>query len=277
MIVSYHPLYEADRNITCAGREPNAEDLAVIREAQAVVLGQGCYRSLYEMARANCPNVFPNYEARFKYPGKFGQTKLFRELNTNHPPTEIYSDIAFFQKKYQDPPDQLTSRYPLVFKLDWGGEGETVYRIVSTEDLQKLLMQIAEFEKTGQSGFLLQEFIPCGDRSLRVVVIGQQIESYWRIQQSRGAFHTSVSKGAVIDSKADPELQQKAVAVVKKLCQKTGINLAGFDVIFSAEMDDPAPMLLEINYFFGRKGLGGSEAYYKLLHREIQAWLAGIR
>jgi ribosomal protein S6--L-glutamate ligase len=165
----------------------------------------------------------------------------------------------------------------LVFKLDWGGEGETVYRIVSTEDLQKLLMQIAEFEKTGQSGFLLQEFIPCGDRSLRVVVIGQQIESYWRIQQSRGAFHTSLSKGAVIDSKADPELQQKAVAVVKKLCQKTGINLAGFDVIFSAEMDDPAPMLLEINYFFGRKGLGGSEAYYKLLHREIQAWLAGIR
>jgi ribosomal protein S6--L-glutamate ligase len=276
MILSYHPLFEADRNITCAGREPNAEDLAVIREAQAVILGQGCYQSLYEMAQANCPNVFPNYDARFKYPGKIGQTKLFRELNATHPPTEIFSNIALFQRKYRNHPDQLRSRYPLVFKLDWGGEGETVYRIASAEDLQKLLTQIAEFERTGQSGFLLQEFVPCGDRTLRVVVIGRQIVSYWRIQQSRGAFHTSLSKGAVIDLKADPGLQQTGVAAVKKLCQKTGINLAGFDVIYSAEMDDPAPMLLEINYFFGRKGLGGSEAYYKLLQKEIRAWLAEL-
>ena len=87
---------------------------------------------------------------------------------------------------------------------------------------------------------------------------------------------SSLSKGAVIDSKAEPRLQQKAVAVVEKLCQKTGINLAGFDVIFSAEMEDPPPILLEINYFFGRKGLGGSAAYYKLLHDEIQVWLKGI-
>ena len=35
-------------------------------------------------------------------------------------------------------------------------------------------------------------------------------------------------------------------------------------------------MLLEINYFFGRKGLGGSEAYYKILHEEIRTWLDGI-
>jgi len=60
------------------------------------------------------------------------------------------------------------------------------------------------------------------------------------------------------------------------LCQKTGINLAGVDVIFSSDRDDPAPMLLEINYFFGRKGLGGSEAYYKILQAEIQAWLGKI-
>ena len=90
------------------------------------------------------------------------------------------------------------------------------------------------------------------------------------------AFHTNLRKGAVIDSEAEPGLQQKAVAVVKEVCQKTGINLAGFDVIFSSEIEDPEPLLLEINYFFGRKGLGGSEAYYKLLHQEIQAWLAEI-
>jgi ribosomal protein S6--L-glutamate ligase len=47
-------------------------------------------------------------------------------------------------------------------------------------------------------------------------------------------------------------------------------------VLFSSEDEDPTPLLLEINYFFGRKGLGGSEAYYKILQEEIQAWLAGI-
>jgi len=276
MIVSYHPLFEADRNILCAGRRLDDRDLAAIQAAKAVILNQGCYQSLYEMARANCRHVFPNYDAKFKYPGKLGQTKLFKELNICHPSTEIYSDLAAFKKKYRHNPDRLPSRYPLVFKYDWGGEGETVYRIDTPEDLQKVLTQTAEFEKSGQSGFLLQDFVPCADRALRVVVIGQHSVSYWRIQQNSGAFHTNLSKGAVIDSKAEPGLQQKAVAVVKELCQKTGINLAGFDVIFSAESSDPDPMLLEINYFFGRKGLGGSEAYYKILQEEIRAWLAGI-
>jgi len=276
MILSYHPLFEADQNILCAGRRPDDRDLAAIQAAKAVILSQGCYQSLYEMARDHCPNVFPNYDMRFKYPGKLGQAILFRMLDICHPSTEIYSSIAAFQKNYEHHPDQLPPRYPLVFKYDWGGEGETVYRIDSPEDLQTVLRQAAEFEKSGQSGFLLQDFIPCDGRTLRVVIIGQHIVSYWRIQQASGAFHISLSRGAELDSGAEPGLQQKAVAVVKELCQKTGINLAGFDVIFSAEGDDPAPMLLEINYFFGRRGLGGSETYYKILQTEIQAWLAGI-
>jgi ribosomal protein S6--L-glutamate ligase len=48
------------------------------------------------------------------------------------------------------------------------------------------------------------------------------------------------------------------------------------DVIFPTEIDDPEPLLLEINYFFGRKGLGGSVAYYQILLEEIQSWLAGL-
>ena len=31
--------------------------------------------------------------------------------------------------------------------------------------------------------------------------------------------------------------------------------------------------MLEINYFFGRKGLGGSDAYYEILNEEIDKWL----
>jgi len=276
MIVSYHPLFEADRNILCAGRHPDAQDLAAIQAAKAIILGQGCYQSLYEMARANCPNVFPNYDAKFKYPGKIGQIKLFRKIKAKHPSTELYSNIASFQKRNRQKPDSFPSEYPIVFKLDWGGEGETVYLINSVEQLQEIIKQTNKFEKSGQAGFLLQEYIASDNKTLRVAVIGQQIVSYWRIQQNSAAFHTNLRKGAVIDSEAEPGLQQKAVAVVKEVCQKTGINLAGFDVIFSSEIEDPEPMLLEINYFFGRKGLGGSEAYYKILHEEIQTWLAEI-
>jgi ribosomal protein S6--L-glutamate ligase len=273
MIVSFHPMFEADKNIICAGREPNAADLAAIKAAKAIILGQGCCRSLYETARANCSNVFPNYDAKFKYPGKIGQIKLFRNINVCHPSTEIYSDIASFQTRYDQSPNPLPWQYPFVLKLDWGGEGDTVYLINSTEDLQKIMKQTAEFEKSGQSGFLLQEYVPSNNRTLRVVVIGRRMISYWRIQQNTGDFHASLSKGAVIDSTVQPELQHKAAALVKQICHKTGINLAGFDVIFSSEFDNPEPMLLEINYFFGRKGLGGSEAYYRILQEEIQTWL----
>jgi ribosomal protein S6--L-glutamate ligase len=275
MIVSYHPLFEADKNIICAGREPDAADLAAIKAAKAVILGQGCYQSLYEMARANCANVFPNYDAKFKYPGKIGQTTLFRKFKACHPSTEIYPNVASFQKRYDQEPYALPWPYPFVFKLNWGGEGDTVYLVNSIEYLNKILNQTAEFEKSGQFGFLLQQYIPSNNRTLRVVAVGQRLISYWRIQQNTADFHASLSKGAVIDSNAEPWLQKKAVAVVKELCKKTGINLAGFDVIFSSEDGDPTPMLLEINYFFGRKGLGGSEAYYKILQEEIQAWLDG--
>ena len=275
-IVSFHPLFEADINIICAGREPNADDLAAIKTAKAVILGQGCYQSLYEMARANCSYVFPNYDAKFNYPGKIGQTKLFRKIHACHPSTEIYSDIASFQAQYDQKPHALIGRFPLVIKLDWGGEGDAVYLIESYSCLQKVIKKVGDLEKSGQTGFLLQEYIPNNNRTLRIVSIGRRLTAYWRIQQNTGEFHASLSKGAVIDSTAEPELRHKAVAAVKEICRKTGINLAGFDAIFSSEIDNPDPMLLEINYFFGRKGLGGSEAYYKILHEEIQAWLNRI-
>jgi len=274
MIVSFHPLFDADKNIICAGREPNVEDLVAIRAAEAVILSQGCYRSLYEMARENCPQVFPNFDARFKYPGKINQIKLFRKVKVAHPASEIFSRVALFQKQYQKGLTKLSFNFPIVFKMDWGGEGETVYLVNSADALQKTLKKAAEYEKTGQAGFILQEYISSDNRTLRVVILGRRVISYWRIQENNDGFYSNLSKGAVIDSEAEPGLQQKAVALIKDLCQKTGINLAGFDVIFSSENNDPDPMLLEINYFFGRKGLGGSEKYYGILLEEIRNWLA---
>jgi len=274
MIVSFHPLFETDRNVICAGRDPDADDLAAIKAAEAVVLPQGCRQALYEMARDNCQHVFPNYRARFNFPGKIGQIRLFREIGTAHPAAELYPSVAEFKEHYGETPGNISFGLPCVFKFDWGGQGETVYLINSPDELKEVLEKAVVFENSGQKGFLLQQYVPTNGRTLRVVIIGQALISYWRIQQSTDGFMSSVSRGAHIDTTSQPEQQNTARAFIHNFCVKTGIDLAGFDVIFPAQAENTQPLLLEINYFFGRRGLGGSDAYYEILKKEINTWLS---
>jgi ribosomal protein S6--L-glutamate ligase len=276
MVLSFHPLFEADRNILCAGREPGPMDLAAIRKADAVILSQGCRRKLYEIARNNCAHVFPNYDVRFSHAGKIGQIRLFRETGTNHPVTEIFPNLKAFGDVYKSGPSRLPLSLPTVGKFDWGGEGHTVFLIRFRDQLQQFLQTAQRFESSGLTGFLFQEYIPGATRSLRVVIVGRQAISYWRVVTGDNEFRANLSRGAVIDQEADPALQQAGIDAVKRLCRQTGINLAGFDVIFPSPGPDPEPLLLEINYFFGRTGLGGSDGYYQLLRREIHAWLEQI-
>jgi ribosomal protein S6--L-glutamate ligase len=165
---------------------------------------------------------------------------------------------------------------PLVFKFDWGGEGDHVYLLKSDEDLDKALQMAKKFEKTGRTGFLVQQYVPSDNRALRVVVVGQTFVSYWRIQNSSTDHRACLAQGAVIDTKTDPDLQDAAIVCVKDFCSQAGINLAGFDLLFSSESPNKAPLFLEINYYFGRRGLGGSERFYELLGAEIQKWIDSI-
>ncbi len=248
----------------CAGRDPGDAELAAIKSATAVILPQGCRESLYRMARQHCTNIFPNYDARFDYSGKIGQIRLFEEKNIPHPKTFCYRRI----NEFVSCPTELP--FPLVFKFDWGGEGDTVFLIHSFSELEYSLEQAKIFEKSGQSGFLLQEYIPFQHRSLRVAVIGNRFISYWRVQNDFNSFHSNISKGAEIDYVSDPNLQEIAIHALKSFCKETKINLAGFDFLFSS---DNKPLFLEINYFFGRQGLGGSEKFYQILDEEIRTWI----
>jgi ribosomal protein S6--L-glutamate ligase len=276
MILSYHPCFVADKNLLCAGREPDANDLEAIKSADAVILPQGCYQSLYEMARNNCSHVFPNFDARFKYTGKIGQAKLFQEQNVAHPKTETYLNLDAFSKHYNGFPHNVAFDFPFVFKFDWGGEGDRVYLIKSASEFINVLRTAEKFEKTGQAGFIIQEYIPSKNRSLRVVVIGRTYISYWRFQKDTKCFCSNIAKGAEIDSDSDPDLQAAAVSSVIDFCFLTGINMAGFDVLFVFDKKIKNPLFLEINYYFGRKGLGGSEKFYEILNTEITKWLARI-
>ncbi len=271
MILSFHPLFRGDINILCAGRKPGGEELAAIRSAAAVILPQGCPHDLYEMARTNCARVFPNYDARFRFPGKTGQIRLFRETRAPHPATDTYDDLADFRNRS---PFSSCFGFPLVFKFDWGGEGDTVFLAKNQSGLDELLEHADRCERSGQRGFLLQQFVNCGGRSLRVVVIGQRVISYWRVGECPGTFKASLSGGARIDTDSDPGLKEAAERLVAGFCRDAGINLAGLDVLYAIDHLPPRPLVLEVNYFFGRVGLGGSEAYYELLMDEIHCWLA---
>jgi len=264
MILSYHPIFKGNQNRLCAGRLPTPEDEALIRSANAVILPQGVSQALYEMAIQNCSFVFPNYQMRFQYPGKLGQTKLFQKASAPLPPTQ-----SFLSSKNIN--DFNGFNYPQVLKYDWGGEGQTVFFIPDETALRDQVTQIQMYEKTqGEISFIVQSFIPHQSRTLRCVVIGNSYYSYWRTS-SFGIFGTAISSGATIDSTSDPELQRAGKQLVQQFCKKTKINLAGFDLLFSEKGKDP--FFLEINYYFGRTGLGGSEAYYQILNTEIMAWI----
>jgi ribosomal protein S6--L-glutamate ligase len=276
MIVSFHPLLVADCNLLCAGRDPGKRERRAVQLADAVILPQGCRQGLYEMVRAHCANVFPNYDARFQFPGKIGQTRLFESLGTRLPRTVAFEDLAALRRAAPDLDFRKWFRPPFVFKFDWGGEGRTVYRVDSAPQFQSLIALAAEFEKTGQHGFLLQELVACRGRCLRVAIIGHQAVAYWRIQPATDKFSANLAQGAVIDKTAAPQLRRAGIAAARDFCRRSSVNLAGIDLLFASGAAPAAPLFLEINYYFGRSGLGGSEAYYTLLKNAVSRWLQDL-
>jgi len=280
MILSFHPCFVADKNRLCAGRQPDSYDLNAIHSANAVILPQGCKNALYNMVRANCKYVFPNWDARFDYPGKTGQIRLFRKIGRKrgvaHPRTWLFKDIRSYRLRKGKITFQETEPYPFVFKLNYGGEGQAVFLIRSGADLKDKIQLAIKEEQNGWPGFLIQKYIPSGNRSLRVCVIGRRYFAYWRIQKDKKRFGTSLAQGAVINTVSDPHLMNAGIKATQVFCRQTGINLAGFDFIFAAHEASPQPLFLEINYFFGRTGLGGSQAFYAILEEEIQSWIAGL-
>jgi ribosomal protein S6--L-glutamate ligase len=276
MVLSFHPNIVADKNILCAGRLPNDEDRAAISRAQAVILPQGCSEALYRMSRDHCPNVFPNYDVRFDFPGKVGQARLFQKIGAPFPLTCPFDTVSAYYKDFGNKSGAGPLELPCIFKSDWGGEGEGVFYVKTAEDLEQLLSKAQGNEQSGRRGFLLQTYIPSRDRSLRVVVIGDKFFSYWRVQEDPSQFVTSLKAGAVIEPDADTALQEAGRTAVRQFCMTTKVNLAGFDLLFPEDTPEAGPLFLEINYFFGRQGLGGSFAYYDLLEEGVRSWLSGL-
>jgi ribosomal protein S6--L-glutamate ligase len=273
MIISFHPCFDSGNQIILGDRTLDPDILGQIQNAEAIILPQSCSEELFEACHHTRALLFPDYEMRFKYQGKIGQSRLFKDFGLPHPETLCWTNVKEYKKKHENiknPPHQ----WPFILKEDRSHEAEGVYFVEDPKSLESALQRIELKENSGHKGFVSQAFIDSKGNVLRTVIMGRRIISYWKRPAEPGQTITTISRGADIDHDWRAELQEKGKKYALDLSDKTGINLGAIDFVFEESDEDPDPIFLEINYFFGRRGIGGTEKYYRLLFDALQNWLA---
>ena len=270
-ILSFHPCFAANRHVVLGSRKLGPRDHSLMKKADAVILPQSCSQALYEACKSSSAELFPNYDVRFKYPGKIGQYFLFEEFQLPHPETTPWISVEEFRRTSHQ--KGISHDFPFFLKGNDSHEGEGVFLITGSDVLESTLRVLGAWEKTGQSGFISQKLIESDGEVLRAVIIGSKIITYWKRPIREGSIITTISRAAVVDKNWRKDLQKKARAQARVFSRSTGANLAALDFVFSMKNPGPQPLLLEVNYYFGRRGLGGSLNYYRLLYEALLIWL----
>lgn len=258
--------------VVLADRVLGPGDIEKIEQADALILPQSCGADLYDVCSKSKARIFPEYGVRFAYPGKRGQCNLFRSQGFPHPETFCWSSVEEFTLACANLREVPHSQ-PFLIKADMGHESEGVFLVENGKELQEALDYLSQRESSGLSGFVTQDLVHSKGNVLRVVLIGDHTLTYWKRPRSSGDPITSINRGAFIDHQWSPELQEKGKIEALRLARTTGLNLAAVDFVFPLLEKDPAPLFLEINYYFGRHGLGGIFRYYQLLYHAIRKWL----
>jgi ribosomal protein S6--L-glutamate ligase len=259
--VSLHHRIRLDENLPPIG--PLDEAAArLIAGAAGVLMPKYCppgrYRDVTRLARSHFPHLAP----RYAYRGKARQIRLFRRLGVPHPHTVVYPSAAAAAGAGGTGPPPLP--FPFVLKGDTGGGGSAVFPVASRADYLRHLAGLPREEPV-----LIQEWIDNAGRDLRVVLMGSRVVSYFRV--GGDSFYNNVSKGARIDYDLLPGRQAEGRNLALDLGRRTGIDLAAFDVMFPSA--GGPPLVVEINFLFGRKGLGGLRGYERMFREAVQEWM----
>lgn len=272
MILSFHSCFLSDTQVILGDGTLDAHDRRHIEAADAIILPQTCPLELYQACKKASALLFPNYEARFEYPGKIGQSRLFKDFGLSHPKTEQWPSVKAFRNKHSKGAP-FPHEVPFVIKADKTHEAEGVHIIQDSATLESALQAMERLEGSGLSGFVSQEWIETEGNVLRVVIMGRSLRSYWKRAEGSGEKVAAISRRAKIDENWRPDLQERGKTQAQRLSAATGINLAAIDFVFPFCHPDPQPLFLEVNYAFGRQGLGGSRNFYFLLFAVLQEWL----
>lgn len=267
MIVSLHPHFKGDFGLTLPIKSLSEDrTTGILKNATAVILPQSVNQEQYAVCRRFTDCIFPNYSNRFGFEGKAGNFLLLDKFGLPRPKTLPFESVNDWRRRFPDP-DRPPLPRPFVLKNNQGGCGFGIFLITNQDELDQALVF---FQRQGD-GFVAQEFVDHGGKDLRVVLIGDMVKTYWRCQNTPGEFRNNVGKGALIDLEGDPELTAKGVECVKDFKDSTGVNLAAVDVMF--DQNRKKPLISEINFVFGRKGVGGVTAFRNMFDAAAVQWL----
>ena len=222
MILSFHPCITADHQIILGHRQPDSRDERYIARAELIILPQTCSEKLYNMCAEPNVSLFPDYRARFDYPGKIGQSLLFKKEGLPQPYTLQWNSINHFTQAINK---VNPHKYPFLLKEDRRHEAEGIHLINSADDIEISLNKILKKDYPGESQFISQEYIHADGNALRVVILGDSYIPYWKRPGFSGQKISTVGNGATVDKEWRPELQEKGIGMARKLSWKTGINL----------------------------------------------------
>jgi ribosomal protein S6--L-glutamate ligase len=273
-IVSYHPGLVAEENLLLVSQRPLDErDHLAVARAAAVLLPQVCRPDLHALVAGLGKPHFPRPRVHLTLDGKVGNHLLFTRLGLPRPRTLVYPDLACAARAWRDGAlAQAGLAPPLVAKGAGGGEGRNVFMVHDPEELLSLEGALETACPFGPSGLVLQELVDSGGRDLRVLLVGDHQEAYWRIGQP-GEFRNNLSQGGRVERHAWPEEMAAGLELARRLQLAAGLDLAGVDVLVPPQGQ---PLLLEINFYFGRQALGGLAALRRLWLAAVRRWLAGL-
>lgn len=258
--VSFQPAVPMEENLPPYSDPADPAVTAILRQAAGVLLPQYVSQWRYAAITRHARSWFPRQNARFTHYGKTRQILLFREMGVRYPESRMYSSPALLIEDFLRHGSPWG--YPLVVKGDTGGGGSLVFPVHQATDLPRCVDRLPPDRPA-----LIQSWVEHGGKDLRVVVYGDRTVTYFRV--GGGQFYNNVCRGGRLDHAGWPHLQEKGSAVVLGFCQRAGIDVAGFDLMFP---DDGDPVFVEINYHFGRKGLGGTKGHRAYLLEAIRRW-----
>ncbi|MBI5846082.1 MAG: hypothetical protein HZB23_15605 [Deltaproteobacteria bacterium] len=263
-LVSLHPHVLGDAFIRLSpGKIFSGHEIDLLSRAGAVVVPQNVKAWQYREIASLCPRVFPDYRNRFGFEGKCGNLALFEKFGLPHPETRAYGNAEDFQTAH---PKRPPFGFPFVMKADRGGGGNGVFLIGNDEDLKAALALL------GSRPFVAQKFVDHQGADLRVVILGDALYPYWRVQDDRTEFRNNVGRGARISHDFEPGLTDLGIRAAAMLGTRAGIDCAAVDVLFDRGSKAPKALLGEVNFVFGRKGMGGTNRFRELFRQAVNRW-----
>lgn len=272
-IVSYHTGLQAEVNLALISQRPlGRPDALAVAGAAAVLLPQVCRSDLYALVAASGRPHFPRPAVHLSLDGKVGNRRLFAGLGLPQPDTLEFTGLEEAAAAWERGEAAVAALgAPLVAKGAGDGMGRNVFLVSDPAHMRALAGRLETRCLRGPAGLVLQRYLP-GASEMRVVLLHEHCLAYWRRAASR-EFRANLSLGGDWHREGPAAELKAGLALARRLQDAAGIDVAGVDVIFSP---NGGPQLLEINFYFGRQGLGGSENFLALYLKALRTWLAEL-